>query len=140
GFDGAEMLVLNPPRPTPETWNDNNRSVVLLLKTRDAGFLFAGDAEAEAERNMWTSGADLHATVLKVGHHGSRAATSEEFLKSVHPRIAVISAGKGNIYHHPHAEVLNRLKAHDIRVYRTDEQGAITMQVRRGKVITTTEE
>jgi competence protein ComEC len=140
GFDGAEMLVLNPPRPTPETWNDNNRSVVLLLKTRDAGFLFTGDAEAEAERNMWTSGVDLHAAVLKVGHHGSRTATSEEFIKSVHPLMAVISAGKGNIYHHPHAEVLNRLKAHDIRVYRTDEQGAITMQVRRGKVITATEE
>jgi len=140
GFDGAEMLVLNPPRPTPETWNDNNRSVVLLLKTKDAGFLFTGDAEVKAEHNMCASGVDLHVTVLKVGHHGSRTATSEEFLKNVHPIIAVISAGKGNIYHHPHTEVLNRLKTHGIRIYRTDEQGAITMQVRRGKIITKTEE
>jgi competence protein ComEC len=70
--------------------------------------------------------------VLKVGHHGSRWATGDRWLEELRPRIAVISLGKRNRYGHPHAETLERLQQHAVPVWRTDEQGTITIQVSRG--------
>ena len=67
----------------------------------------------------------LHIDVLKVAHHGSRNATSEEFLKFVDPDVAVISAGAGNMYGHPHRELLDRLSGNGIPWERTDRSGEI---------------
>ena len=86
-------------------------------------FLLTGDAQAKSEQEMLQSGADLQADVLKVGHHGSNSSTSQAFLKTVNPKYAVISAGAGNDYGHPHAETLTRLKG--IEVYRTDLMGTV---------------
>ena len=68
-------------------------------------------------------GQDLGAEVLKVGHHGSRTSSSEAFLDAVQPEIALISAGQGNTFGHPHVEVLERLAARGITVRRTDQEG-----------------
>lgn len=74
---------------------------------------------------MLQNGIDLQADVYKVAHHGSSTGTIQEFLDVVQPAYAVISCGKGNKYGHPHQEVLNRLQAAGVEVFRTDEQGTI---------------
>lgn len=63
--------------------------------------------------------------VLKAGHHGSKGSSSSEFLSHISPKVALISAGQNNRYHHPHQETLERFENVDSRVYRTDQQGAI---------------
>ena len=86
----------------------NNSSIVLKLNYGSTSFLFEGDAEQESEQKILKSGADVKADVLKVGHHGSRTATSDEYLKAVSPKYAVISCGKNNDYGHPHKETLEK--------------------------------
>jgi beta-lactamase superfamily II metal-dependent hydrolase len=105
----------------------NNASVVFRLTYGQVSFLFTGDAEGPAERAILTSGAGVNSTILKVGHHGSRTSTSEDFLAAIDPQIAVISAGEGNQYGHPHQEVLDRLNRAGVQVYRTDLSGTITI-------------
>ncbi|ANB61339.1 DNA internalization-related competence protein ComEC/Rec2 [Anoxybacteroides amylolyticum] len=120
----ASFFVLHPA-PTVSTSSDNNRSLVLYAKLGPLSWLFTGDLEKEGEQQVLSSFPHLHADVLKVGHHGSETSTSELFLQTVTPKLAVISVGKNNRYHHPHQIVLERLKAHHIPVLRTDEHGAI---------------
>jgi competence protein ComEC len=87
--------------------------------------LFTGDAEAETEARMIGKGENLRAKVLKVGHHGSRYATSAELLAAVKPEAAIISVGSSNNYGHPTPETLDRIKAAKAKLYRTDLQGEI---------------
>jgi competence protein ComEC len=89
--------------------------------------LFTGDAETETEEVMMNSGANLRAQVLKVGHHGSRYATSDEFLEAVAPEAAVISVGAGNRYGHPTKQTLDRLQKAGVKIYRTDQNGEIAI-------------
>ena len=105
--------------------NANDYSVAILLEYGKNRFLFTGDAEETSEAEMLTNGIDISADVYKVAHHGSRSASTQEFLNAVHPKYAVISCGEGNSYGHPHAEVLNRLRSMGVEVFRTDEQGSI---------------
>lgn len=109
--------------PASEFEDLNNSSAVILLTYGSTSFLFTGDAEAESEEKIT---ADIHADVLKVGHHGSRTSTSDEFLKRVSPSYAVISCGEDNSYSHPHKATLNRLKAAGVYILRTDINGNIT--------------
>jgi len=102
--------------------NLNDYSAVIKLTYKKTSFLFAGDAEAESEGQIT---ADIKADVLKVGHHGSSAATSESFLKKVNPSAAVISVGKDNSYGHPSKVTLERLNRAGVKVYRTDKAGTI---------------
>ncbi|MBI2854631.1 MAG: hypothetical protein HYX87_06910 [Chloroflexi bacterium] len=75
-------------------------------------FLFEGDAQTDAEKSMLASSVNpAQATILKVGHHGSRTSSSPAFLAVVKPEVAVYSAGKGNTYGHPHSETIAALKA-----------------------------
>lgn len=106
--------------------NANDYSVGILLQHGKNRFLFTGDAEEASEADMLENGLDLKADVFKASHHGSRTANTEEFLQTVDPDYVVISCGQGNNYGHPHAEVMNRLRAMGISVFRTDEQGTIT--------------
>lgn len=94
----------------------NSWSVGVLLQNGNHRFLFTGDAEEGAEQDILQNGIDISADVYKVAHHGSNTATSQAFLDAVHPTYAVISAGEGNSYGHPHAEVLNRLRAAGVSV------------------------
>jgi beta-lactamase superfamily II metal-dependent hydrolase len=106
---------------------ENANSVVLRLSYGDFSMLFTGDAEFETEALMMKSGAPLRAQVLKVGHHGSRHATSGRFLETVKPEAAIISCGDDNKYGHPAQPTLDRLRRADVKVYRTDLSGEIAV-------------
>jgi beta-lactamase superfamily II metal-dependent hydrolase len=131
---GAIMTILAPSEPffTREQMkaggNDTNaNSIVLRLDYGDFSMLFMGDAEAQTEARLLGKDLNLTAEVLKVAHHGSKYATTEEFLKRVKPEAAIISDGEWNRYGHPAQVVLDHLKAINAKVYRTDLQGEITI-------------
>lgn len=105
----------------------NANSVVLRLTYGSFAMLFTGDAEAETEAEMMKAGEKVQAQVLKVGHHGSRYATSDEFLNAVKPQAAIISAGVDNKYGHPTQSTLDRLQADKAQIFRTDLQGEIAV-------------
>jgi len=131
---GAILTVIAPSEPffTKEQMKAggneiNANSIVLRLDYGDFSMLFMGDAEAQTEQRLLGKDVQLKANVLKVAHHGSKYATSEEFIKRVKPEAAIISDGAWNRYGHPAQVVLDRLKAANAKVYRTDLQGEITI-------------
>lgn len=103
----------------------NDYSIVLKVTFGNCSFLFSGDATEEAEEDIISSGEDISANVYKVGHHGSSSSSSQGFLNKIYPEYAVISCGAENMYGHPHAEILNKLRMMGIKTFRTDEQGTI---------------
>lgn len=105
----------------------NEDSLVFRLVYRSFSMLFMADAGFPAEQRLLGEAADLQATVLKVGHHGSRFSTSEAFLDRVAPRVALISAGRGNTFGLPSPRTLNLLVRRGIRTYRTDLDGTIEL-------------
>lgn len=115
----------------------NDLSIVLLAKYDGRKILFTGDAGSMVEKrlilekNLLLSETD----VLKVGHHGSRSASSEGFLQTIKPQYAIISCGKKNHYGHPHEETLMQLQTIGARVYRTDQCGAIILHIQSGKIM-----
>lgn len=114
--------------PISESEEDrNNSSIVLKIVYGKTSFLFTGDAERSEEKEILDAGYDISATVLKVGHHGSKNSTTYPFLREVMPKYAVISVGKDNSYGHPTEDVLSRLRDAGAQVYRTDMQGDIFM-------------
>ncbi|BBP90862.1 hypothetical protein BsIDN1_44800 [Bacillus safensis] len=90
--------------------------------------MLTGDLEQEGERDMIEAFPHLRADILKVGHHGSKGSTSEEWLQHLKPSHALISAGERNRYQHPHQEVLKKLKDQQMKVYRTDIDGSVTYE------------
>lgn len=113
----------------------NAASCVLRLEYGSFSALFAGDLEKEGEKELLSSGLLSDCDLLKVGHHGSRDASSAASLQRVDPQLAVISAGVNNRYGHPHVETLERLKACGARIFVTAERGQITFRIdRRGKI------
>jgi competence protein ComEC len=126
-WNGMQATVLspevgysNPGAPV------NDDSLVLRLDFQRAGVLLEGDAEAASEFTMLARHRIAPATLLKVGHHGSKTSTNPGFLSAVAPLEAVISVGRHNTFGHPRAEVLARLEAAHIRTFRTDRAGAQT--------------
>ena len=113
--------------------NLNNTSIVLKLTYGNTSILFMGDAEAEVEKAIENK--DIHADVLKIGHHGSDTSSSTSFLEKVNPNYAVISVGSGNSYGHPNNTTINNLINRNIKIYRTDENNTIVMTT-DGKNIT----
>ncbi len=103
----------------------NSASIVAKLTYGENSFLFTGDLPLEAENQLLSANLPLSANVLKISHHGSKSATSTQWLDLVHPKDAVISVGKGNRYGHPTVEVLNRLQNDKINILRTDELGDV---------------
>lgn len=79
-----------------------------------------GDAEKEVEKKILQTGEDLNATILKVGHHGSKSATTNEFINAIKPKYALVSCGLNNIYNHPNQEVIEKLNKQNVKIYRTD--------------------
>jgi len=104
----------------------NNDSLVLQLAYGRASVLLEGDAEAPSEAAMLANHRVAQATLLKIGHHGSKTSTNPDFLAAVAPQDAVISVGRHNTFGHPRAEVLEKLEAAHIKTFRTDRQGAET--------------
>jgi competence protein ComEC len=126
------------PVKSYSTSDTNDWSAVLRLTYGKNTFLFTGDAEFKAESDMIKAKQPLQADVLKVGHHGAKTSTSTAFLNAVKPKYAVISVGK-NSYGHPTKEVLNRLKAAKVTVYRTDQKGTIVFTSNSSKLSVKTE-
>ena len=108
----------------------NESSLVLELKYGAFSCLYTGDLEGEGEERLLTQvQADAPVSLLKVAHHGSGHSTSEAFLKRFRPEVGIVSCGEGNVYHHPHQVLLERLKECGCAVRRTDREGAITVSV-----------
>ena len=103
----------------------NTSSIVLRMIFGENSFLFTADAPKTIEEQLVAAGSDLDSDILKVSHHGSRSSTTEIFLRTVTPEIAVIQVGKDNQYGHPHSEVLERLEKYGIKIFRTDIDGDI---------------
>lgn len=126
----ANFIILGPVDATKVDPDDaNNYSVVVKLNWGDTSFLFTGDAEKESEAEMLKAfpASTFRADVLKVGHHGSNTSSTEAFLDAVRPSTAVICVGEGNKYDHPKQRTLDNLKARNITVLRTDEEGSIVL-------------
>ncbi|MBI3953967.1 MAG: MBL fold metallo-hydrolase [Chloroflexi bacterium] len=121
----ASITVLHPIEPFFS--GRNNNSVVLRLDYREVSFLFAGDAERQAEDSMLKAGLELKATVLKMGHHGSRTSSSPAFVAAVAPQHAVYQAGRNNQFGHPHPEAIAAVKAAGATVLGTNVKGTIVM-------------
>jgi competence protein ComEC len=135
--DGVLLRVLAPTEPffaakdlSAGGNEPNANSIVMRLDYGDFSMLLAGDAEEQTERRMTEKGADFAAHVLKVSHHGSKYATSADFLKRGGFKSAIVSTGADNRYGLPAQETLDRLKAAGVRLYRTDLQGEITVSTR----------
>lgn len=128
-WDGVQVDFLWPDSAADESTitGKNNDSIVVRLQYGDRTILLPGDAEKQAEYAMLSENdaAALHADVLKIGHHGSKNSSTPEFLAAVSPQIAIISAGEQNPIGHPSPELLQRLAENELRVLRTDEDGAI---------------
>lgn len=114
--------IFNPP--VLLLGDDNSNSVVIKVTYGSNSFLFSGDCDFACEEAMISTLRDLDSDVLKVGHHGSKSSSSQEFIDLVSPSISVISVGT-NSYGHPSVDVLKRLV--DTRILRTDELGTITI-------------
>jgi competence protein ComEC len=127
-LDSVRFTVLHPDSTWPGWQEDlNEDSLVLLLEYHGFKALFAGDAGLPAEQ--WLAGRIGRVDLLKVGHHGSRSATGAGWLRELRPEVAVISTGAGNRYGHPHREVLDRLVAAGVSLWRTDQDGAVRVVV-----------
>ncbi len=110
-----------------ETKKPHDYTVATVLKYKDFDIILTGDMEEKVERRLILAGYDLDSDVLKVGHHGSKTSTSEEFLSAVSPEVAVIQVGAKNRYGHPSPEILKRLEDYDIKYYRNDVDGDIKL-------------
>ena len=106
--------------------NLNNSSIILKATFKNTSYLFTGDATSEVEKKI--SNKNIQATVLKVGHHGSKYSTTTDFLNKVNPKYAIISVGKNNSYNHPNQVTINKLKKKNIEIHRTDQEGSIFLK------------
>jgi beta-lactamase superfamily II metal-dependent hydrolase len=138
--DGVTFSVLSPCGALfADGKNDvNENSVVVMLVYRDFRMLFMGDAGFQAEQRLLDSGVDLHADVLKVGHHGSAYSSAPSFVTAVQPRFAIISVGRHNLFGHPATTTLAALRRAGATVYRTDLCGAIIVEPSASTRTTTT--
>ena len=124
---GTEFVSRDPSHKSP--LGPNNGSVVLRFGYKGTVFLLTGDIERSAESWLIRWGSRIKANILKVPHHGSRTSSTLSFLSEVSPSIAVVSVGGKNRFGHPAPDVLARYEADGVRVFRTDQQGAIVMRV-----------
>jgi competence protein ComEC len=134
---GKVMLTCMNPEKDWTGEDTNACSIVLRLTYGEFAALFTGDLEEEGEEQVLhriTEENIAPVTLLKVAHHGSKYSTSEEFLRALSPKIALISAGKNNSYGHPHTETLEKLEENRTTIFVTSESGAITVYTDGKKV------
>ena len=128
-FDFGKNIDFTIVGPTTKSSSElNDSSIVIYFKYNKNTFLFTGDAESIEEGKIVSSGANINADVLKVGHHGSDSSCCLKFLKAVSPSIAIISCGKSNSYGHPNDITLKNLTTIGAKIYRTDITGNIVIE------------
>jgi beta-lactamase superfamily II metal-dependent hydrolase len=127
--DGVTLDVLAPSMPfLADTGDDvNENSIVVMLRADGFREFFMGDAGEASEARLLAAGVDLHADAVKVGHHGSRYASTAGFVAAVHPQIAVISVGQHNMFGHPAEATIEAWRDAGADVLRTDRCGAISL-------------
>jgi competence protein ComEC len=131
-WDGVDFELLHPARENyaREKFRGNDRGCVLKITAGGAGVLLTADVEQKSEREMLASvPAKLRAQILLVPHHGSRTSSSPEFVAQVNPDIALVAAGFRNRFGHPKDDVLDRYRALGSRIYRTDLDGALLVEI-----------
>ena len=106
----------------------NDSSVVMKITYQTESFLVTGDISSFVETSLIESGHNLKSDILLVPHHGSKHSSSPDFIRAVSCRYAIISAGKRNVFRHPHPDVLDRYISAGIHIFRTDNNGAISME------------
>lgn len=110
---------------------ENTASIAMRISDSQNSFLFMGDLGAEQEKSILELEPLLSATILQIGHHGSRTSSSWDFLAQVQPQMAFISAGKNNSYGHPHQETLDKLRIilqDTTQIFRTDIDGSVELE------------
>ena len=138
-----EELLIECIFPQSAKKSENDTSLVLLVQTPSMLVWMMGDAGLSPEKEIMKklSAVNMEAlredktVLLKVGHHGSKTSSGEEFLDFLQPDVAVISCGYRNTYGHPHKEVVDRLDAAGVQVFRTDLQGAVLVETGKGDSI-----
>ena len=127
-IEGVKVEFLHPPLKrghAPNFWG-NDASLVLRLSYGEVSFLFTGDIESSAEREILRTGVNLQSTVLKVPHHGSKSSSTPDFLGAVQPRFAVFTVRGGARPRLPNPAVVERYEAMGVKVLRSDRHGAVT--------------
>ena len=127
-IDNVEIYSLNSKLYN----NENSDSLVLLVIIDNYKLLFMGDASINTEKDIMNNYDIGDVFILKVGHHGSKTSSSEEFINSVNPKYSIISVGKNNKFGHPNKEVLDTLN--DSKIYRTDQDGSIMLKIKNNKL------
>lgn len=122
---GATMKFI---QPSVDYRDNNDDSVVTYLEYKDVNFMFTGDIEAEAEKDMVAQNLVIDVDFMSVPHHGSKGSSTEAFLAKAKPEYAIVSVGADNSYGHPSADALNRYNAIGSKVYRTDQLGNIVIK------------
>lgn len=115
--------------------NENDNSLVFLIKIDDIKILFTGDASIKVEKDILKKYNLENIDILKVGHHGSNTSTSEELIQETKPIYSIISVGKNNMYNHPHESVLKTIS--NTKIYRTDQKGTIKFTIDKNLKIQT---
>ncbi len=124
---GIYLNIILPDRDVSEQ-STNDGSIIMKLHYGQTSYMLMGDAPQKMETYAMALGSDVRADVLKLGHHGSRTSSGEEFVAAVHPALAVISAGLNNKYGHPHKETIDTLKKLHVPYLITFEHGRIITQ------------
>ena len=114
---------------TKEYKNENDNSNVIYTEFNGYKFMFMGDASITTEKEIMNKYNLTDIDVLKVGHHGSKTSSGEEFIDEIDPKYSIISVGKNNRYGHPNKEVLDNLKKS--KIYRTDQDGSIMFTIKK---------
>lgn len=126
GGQKAEVLYLGAGSANVQ--DDNENSIILKAWINGRSILLMGDAGFKTEGELISKNINIDSDILKVSHHGSKSATSVEFIEEVSPQRTIISVGRNNKYGHPSEVVLNRLRNANIEVLRTDESGDVVIE------------
>jgi len=128
--DGVVFKVLSPTPDMVKAGGEmNGNSIVGQLLFGSFSLLLTGDVEAEGETALVKAyGSALKSDVLKAAHHGSKTSSSKAFLQAAAPAAVLISVGTDNAYGHPHKNILNRYEKQQMKIYRTDQNGTITLR------------